>query len=109
MQGLFAEYERLKIGERMRPGKRFKIEGGHLWRVPYGYRFVKPADGERHGHIEIVEDRAAVVREIFALVATGRSSYWVADHLNARGIPGPSGRSPWRDGVIRALIHNPIF
>ncbi len=109
MQGLINEYERAKIIERMRRGKRHKIEQGHMWRCPYGYRYVKPTGDQKHGHIEIVEHQATVMRDVFAWVASGRSSYWVANELNRRGIPSPTGRSPWRDGVVRALLHNPIF
>ena len=93
MQGLLAEYERAKILDRTRRGMRYKVSQGHIWRSRrnYGYRYVPPAKGELHGHMEIVESEAAVVRLIFGWILAGKSAIWVADELNHRGIPALRG------------------
>lgn len=66
IMGLFHDYERVKIGERMRRGKLFKSKNGILfgWNAPYGYRYVK-GEGANGGRFEILEDEAKVVRMIF--------------------------------------------
>lgn len=51
----------------------------------YGYR---TAPG---GTVEIVEDQADVIREIFALYNAGATAREIADRLNRRGIPSPTG------------------
>ena len=69
LQGMFAEYERARIVERSRRGKRHLAQAGMvsvLGRAPYGYRFVsrrEAADGK--ARFEVVEGEAAVVRRMF--------------------------------------------
>ena len=70
MQGAIADHERTKIAERTRRGKlhwarQGAMVGGH---GPYGYKFVRRADDER-AHLEIVEPRASIVRDMFMMVA----------------------------------------
>ena len=67
VQGLFAEYERAMIKERLRMGRLYKIRTGQLMHnaTPYGYRYVpKEAAG---GSCWVIEEREAeAVRQIFA-------------------------------------------
>jgi site-specific DNA recombinase len=54
-----AEYERAKIQERMRRGKRAKVKSGNVMTFgcdPYGYRLSKSQDGKTG--LTIVEDEA---------------------------------------------------
>jgi hypothetical protein len=51
-------------------------------------------------HWEIVEEQAAVVRDIFIAFAGGRSPKQIARDLNERRVPGPRG-GIWRDTTIR--------
>ncbi|WP_370867943.1 recombinase family protein [Phenylobacterium sp.] len=51
----------------------------------YGYR---TAPG---GVVEIVEDQAEIIREIFALYGKGATGREIADQLNRRGVPSPTG------------------
>lgn len=66
VQGLFAEYERAMIKERLRLGRLHKIKTGQMMHntPPYGYRyvFVSEVGG---GHWVIDEREAEVVRLIF--------------------------------------------
>src|SRR5215211_4451570 len=60
MLASFAEYERETIGERTRAGFHRALRNGKFpGRIPYGYKLAP-------GGLEIVEEEAAVVREIFA-------------------------------------------
>ncbi|BAI76358.1 DNA recombinase (plasmid) [Azospirillum sp. B510] len=71
--------------------------------LAYGYRVVKvhAEDGTLvDRHWEIVEEQAAVVRDIFTAFAGGHSPKQIARDLNDRGVPGPRG-GIWRDTTIR--------
>src|SRR5919112_2126 len=77
MLASFAEYERETIGERTRAGlHRAYRNGKHAGRIPYGYR-VHSEDGL----LEMVEDEAAIVREIIANVAAGSTLYGESKRL----------------------------
>src|SRR5919107_768517 len=82
MLASFAEYERETIGERTRAGLHRAFRNGkHAGRIPYGYR-VRSEDGL----LEVVEDEAAIVREIIANVAAGSTLYGESKRLNNEGV-----------------------
>ena len=56
-----------------------------VW-APYGY---KKSEADRH-HLEINEDTAPIIREIFTLRLTGMGYTGIARNLNERGIISPS-------------------
>ena len=67
VQGLFAEYERAMIKERLRLGRLYKIRTGQLMHnaPPYGYRYV-PRDESGGGSYWVINDcEAEAVRQIF--------------------------------------------
>lgn len=66
MQGVFHEYERVKIVERMRRGKLFKARNGVIINgTPlYGYKFIKN-DPKEPVNCVVQEDEAKVVRLIW--------------------------------------------
>ena len=67
VQGVIAEYERAKIGERYRRGKLFRSRAGEVIsrKAPYGYRRIPRGPGGP-AHLEIYEPEAAVAGEGFA-------------------------------------------
>src|SRR5229473_563369 len=68
VQGMIAEYERAKIIERHRRGKRHAARVGAvnvLSGAPYGYRYVTKYEGGGQARDEILPDEARVVRQIF--------------------------------------------
>src|SRR3989475_10971622 len=68
VQGMIAEYERAKILERSRRGKRHGAQVGKvsvLGGAPYGYRYIKKDEGGGAARFEIVLDEARVVRQVF--------------------------------------------
>ena len=89
MQGVFHEYERVKIAERMRRGKLGKTRDGKLlgYNPPFGYNYVLKTR-DKNGYFTINEDEADVVGKIF---------YWF-------GIKNYSMRS-----VIKKLYETKIF
>lgn len=71
IKAVIAEYERLKITERMHRGKRLKVKAGNVsvgGRPPYGYA-VKEQDGKRV--LEIYEPEAQIVRLIYTWYTEG--------------------------------------
>src|SRR5215211_6282252 len=80
LQGMFAEYERTRIIERSRRGKRHLAQAGVvsvLSRAPYGYRYTGREAGNGMPRFEVAEDKAAVVRRIFRWVGEERVSLGV--------------------------------
>jgi len=67
----------------------------------YGYRVLE--DAEVHGHREIVEEEAGIVRRIFRMYASGQSPRAIAAQLSKDHIPGPGG-GPWIDTTIRGQV-----
>jgi site-specific DNA recombinase len=74
--------------------------GGHVAGLSYGYR--SDARGADRA-LSIVEDQAAVVREIFERYGAGESCQRIAADLNRRGVRGPRGGT-WS---IAALYGSP--
>src|SRR3954469_3794220 len=77
LQGMFAEYERTRMIERSRRGKRHLAQAGVvsvLTRAPYGYRYVGREAGGGKARFEVVEDKAEMVRRIFHWVGDERVS-----------------------------------
>ncbi len=113
MQGMIAEYERAKILERTRRGKRYAARRGAvnvLSAAPYGYRYVpKPASGGQAAY-QVVLDAARVVRRIFDWVGEERLSIReVSRRLAREGIPSPRGKAYWQPSMVSGLLRNPAY
>ena len=111
VQGVIAEYERAKIGERYRRGKLWRSRAGEViaWKVPYGYRRL-PRAGERPAHLEVFEREAAVVRRIFDdYVRKDISMRQIAMGLNRDGIRSPTGRAVWSVSTIGRILRNEAY
>src|SRR6059036_2936408 len=77
VQGMVAEYERAKILERSRRGKLHAARRGSpnvLCGAPYGYRYLSRRESGGEASYQVVEDEAAVVRQIFRWVGQERCS-----------------------------------
>ena len=75
LQGMFAEYERTKVLERSRRGKRHRAQMGAvsvLSRAPFGYRYITREAGGGAARYEIDEEAARIVRQIFTWVGHER-------------------------------------
>src|SRR3990170_5341147 len=111
MQGMFAEYERAKIMERSRRGKRHAARRGSvnvLSAAPYGYRYVSKRDGGGEAAYEIHDEQAAVVKQVFEWVGRDRISIGeVSRRLKAKAIP--TGKSSWDRASIWGMLKNPAY
>lgn len=113
LQGMFAEYERTRIIERSRRGKRHLAQAGVvsvLGRAPYGYHYVGREAGHTAVRFEVAEDEAAVVRRIFGWVGQERISLAaVCRRLLEAGVPSPSGKAHWSRSMVWTLLSNPAY
>ena len=113
VQGMIAEYERAKMLERSRRGKRHKAQQGCvnvLSGAPYGYRYIALAEGGGQARYEIVEEPAQVVAQIFQWVGGERLSIGeVRRRLSAAGIPTPRGKQGWDRATIWGILKNPAY
>jgi site-specific DNA recombinase len=98
----FAEYERNLIRERTMSGKVKRAEQGFNpgFRPPFG--FVR---GPTPGTFAVVEDEAAVVREVFAAYVGGAGPAEIARGLGGRA---GSGRA-WTALAVRRMLGNPAY
>jgi site-specific DNA recombinase len=110
---MIAEYEREKILERTRRGRRFHARQGHvsvMGHAPYGYRYVSKLAGDGEARYEVVEDEARVVRELFRWVALeGLSLMGAARRLAERQVVTRKGQIRWDKGTLRGMLMNPAY
>lgn len=112
VRGLFAEYERAKIGERFRLGKLRKIKEGHILvsEPLYGYRYI-PKQEKVPGYYEINEEEARVVKMIFDWIdQDGLKLRQLVRRLQATGIkPRKSKRGVWATSTLSHLLRNRAY
>jgi site-specific DNA recombinase len=70
-------------------------DGRHAGGRAYGYRALTGNPGE----LEIVEEEAEIVRQIFADYIAGKTPRTIANDLNKRRVPPPRGRQ-WNASTI---------
>jgi len=113
VQGMVAEYERAKILERSRRGKRHKAQTGHvsvLSGAPYGYRYISVYEGSGEARYEIVPNEAQTVRQIFEWVGEKRLPLReVCRRLKAQGTPTRCGKATWDASTISGMLKNPAY
>ncbi len=113
LQGMFAEYERARMLERSRRGKRYLAQVGSvsvLSRAPYGYGYVGRGAGGGVARFEVIEEKAQVVRQIFQWVGHERVSLSaVSRRLFEAGVPSPTGNAHWSRSMLWTLLSNPAY
>ncbi len=116
VMGVFHEYERIKIAERMRLGKMRKVrENKKLlgYNPKYGYDYyhrIKNGPDARDGYFEINEKEAEVVRMIFQWVADGVALRDVIRRLHELGIPPKKQkRMTWTKGPIARMLRDTTY
>ena len=111
VQGVIAEYERAKIGERYRRGKLFRSRAGEVIsrKAPYGYRRI-PRGPDGPAHLEIYEPEAVIARRIFAERAAGTTIRQICRQLNADAVPTPTGsRAVWGTSTVNRLLRSEAY
>ncbi|MCG3204361.1 MAG: hypothetical protein KCHDKBKB_01076 [Elusimicrobia bacterium] len=114
IQGLFSEYEKAKIRERVRRGRMHKAYSGFVVGgcAPYGYKYLPRVAGQM-GRYEIDKEQARVVKIIFDAVANkGLSLHKVQRYLAEKQIkpPGRWGeRQFWGRSTLNKIIRNTSY
>lgn len=109
IQGAVAEYERVKILDRMRRGIVHSVKNGQIIgsNPPYGYSFVHKSKTEK-AHWQVNPEEAKIVRYIFDLyVKDNLKGKQIADRLNAEYVQ-PRG-TIWRGSLIYRILHNETY
>jgi site-specific DNA recombinase len=113
VQGMIAEYERAKILERSRRGKRHKAQAGSvnvLGGAPFGYRYVTALEGGGQARYEVVPEEAQVVRQVFEWVGRERLSIaQVARRLSQAGIRTRTGKTVWDRTTVWDMLQNSAY
>ena len=113
VQGVIAEYERARILERSRRGRRHAARSGAvsaLCGAPYGYRYVGRHAGGGSASLEVVEDEARMVRQVFTWIGVERISLREAcRRLQALGCPTRTGREAWDATTLCGMLRNPAY
>lgn len=113
MQGMFAEYERAKIMERTRRGRRHAAHQGSVGVfgcAPYGYRYHPKSTTNSKAYWEVEPNDSQVVRQMYDLVATrGYSLAAVCRELKSQGIRTCKGNIDWDSQTVRGILTNPAY
>jgi site-specific DNA recombinase len=98
VQGIVAEYERAKIMERSRRGKKHAAQSGSLnvmSGAPFGCRYVPVREGGGRARFEPVAEQQRVVQQIFSWIGRDRCTLAeVCRRLHKAGTPTAHGAWP---------------
>ena len=111
--GSFAEFERELITDRMRRGRRHKVEYRKQYlgsNTAYGYRYRRmDRINGKAGRLEVEPYEAAVVQQMFAWVDTEWiSASRVTRRLNDRHVPTRKG-APWGNSSVLRILHSEMY
>jgi site-specific DNA recombinase len=113
VQGIVAEYERAKIMERSRRGKKHAAQSGSLnvmSGAPFGYRYVSVREGGGKARFEPVAEQARVVQQIFAWIGQDRCSLAeVSRRLQKAGQLTATGKRIWSREAVWHVLQNPAY
>lgn len=111
VMGIFAEYERIKLVERMRIGKYRKVHERKMllgYNPKYGYIYhhrIKSGPNSQDASFTVNKNQAEVVNMIFEWAAQGMSKYSIRTELFNHGVQPPKGKSNvWSTGVIDRML-----
>jgi site-specific DNA recombinase len=113
MQGMIAEYEREKILERTRRGRKHSASKGNVSvfsGAPYGYNYIAKAENDGVARWEIDPVLSEHVQLMFQWVGeAGCSLGDVVRRLSERSIPTCKGNAKWDKATIRGILINPAY
>ncbi len=111
IQGLFAEYERAQIAERLRRGKLYRMRQGQLVspNPPYGYRYIPVSEPDGGRWIQNPVE-AEVVRSIYRWYTTGSLTITqIVDRLNESTDQTPPRGKRWHYSTVQAILKQPAY
>ena len=101
IMGYFAQAESESISKNVTWGVRHAFAEGRVTFTCDIYGYHKVGDG-----VEIVEEEAKIIREIFEKYYAGESPQNICNSLNERGIPTPSKKGKWVHATIQTILRN---
>jgi site-specific DNA recombinase len=105
IMGVIAEFERGRIGERIREGRQFRTSQGK-WtsgQTPYGYKWLP-----KEQRWEIIEAEAKIVRYIYHLYHVEKiGTIHIHDRLNKESLRTRKGL--WHFSVVLSILSNPAY
>ena len=112
VQGLFAEYERAMIKERLRMGRLYKIRTGQLMHnaPPYGYRYI--ALDEAGGSCWVIDEREAeAVRLIFTwYTGEEKLTIWqITERLNESYRHALRRAKKWQYSIVQKILKRTAY
>ena len=102
-----AKFERAKMMERTRRGKRRKAREGRITttRAAFGFDY----NATRDGYV-VNPDQMEVVRRIFYMAGVEKTTiYAIKQDLERRGLRTPSGKTGWDHNFIRGFLLNDLY
>ncbi|MFQ6102627.1 MAG: recombinase family protein, partial [Anaerolineae bacterium] len=111
IQGLFAEYERAMIAERLRRGRLYRLRQGQRAHVrpPYGYRYI-PVSQPGGGCWEPHPTEAEVVHRIYQWYTDEELTITaIVDRLNGQGPLAPPRGQHWIYSTVRGILKQPAY
>jgi site-specific DNA recombinase len=113
VQGIVSEYERAKIMERSRRGKKHAAQRGSLnvmSNAAYGYRYISVHDAGGQARFELIPDQADVVKDIFTWVGRDRCTLGeVCRRLQSAGKLTAKGKRVWSRQTVWHILQNPVY
>ena len=113
MQGMISEYEREKILERTRRGRKHSAMQGNVSvfsGAPYGYRYICKSQSDKAARWEVDAIQSEHVKLIFQWVGSdGCSLAEVVRRLAQRSINTVNGKTKWDTATIRGILINPAY
>ncbi len=111
IQGAVAEFERAKILDRTRRGRKHAVKNGQMLgsMSPYGYRFAPKGNG-KPARWEIEPRETEIVRAIFDLYVNKRmKGTQIASYLESEGIQTRSGTTKWWGSVVYRILKSEAY
>ena len=111
IQGLFAEYERAMITERLRRGKLYRVRQGQLVNPvpPYGYCYI-PVSEPGGGRWETHPVEKEIVRQIYLWYTQDNATICsIVERLNQLGPKAPPRGKRWGYSTVQSILKQPDY
>ncbi|MBQ8302570.1 MAG: recombinase family protein [Clostridia bacterium] len=103
---LKAQLESSRTSSRVQWGHERRMRKGVIFgrREMYGYNIVRDEDGNQH--LEIIEEEAEIIRNIYTWFAAGDGTHTIARRLEQQGKKTKRYKNGWTPTVILRIVRN---
>jgi DNA invertase Pin-like site-specific DNA recombinase len=98
-----AQEESRSISENVTWGQRKRFADG---KVSMPYKHFLGYDKGENGQPVVNQKEAVIIRLIFRLFLEGKTPAGICRHLDASGIPTPSGKQKWSQTTVNSILRN---